>query len=1062
MAFLLLASLFLSNVSLPFLAMAFHRRRARLGEAARWGLWTAGTMTLSLIAYTAYLFAPALAWKALFLRIAILLLNTAGVLSAFLVLALVGRPLGRRFLWGFPYLILLWLAHAPLFTHSLPLQEVNWGGRLWVVLSPGTWPSGGRIRTLMVFFPLVVALGVAVWERWRGVPQHRWSHIGVFIAALLMPYVLWALDFFLFRFPIALPWAGLWVTAGIWLWGLYRVGVGDLAALQVETLLRYAGAGILLYTWPQRRLIWWNRQVEEWFGKGDDGRPDLPDTLEARLPQLFHQTGPQEVHAEETLFRRFEVRCIDVRDGDQVRARALVLYDITESHRVQQMLLQQHTMESRRRRLLEMALNTVTWRELAYRMVQYLSRPWPEFAPMGCALYLCPQQPGGERDVTTGHLVSGMPSSLPWRPVWENIPQATLLPLARVPVVDPEDVGEQAHALGIIPLIPPGEERPLGYLTFLLSQDQIEAWDRWVNVRKDLGLLVAFLLQFAWDREHQILLERVFHRTSTAVLILDREGRPLLWNPAFVEVLRAQGVPPEGLTQRQSQSFLDWWWRTPLWSQVLRSLQEEGYWHRIFPQPGQDEERFWWIAAFPIYDGEGEIHEVGCVVYDFTRLEQARRELQAQQGFLERLLYSARTLWATLPSLNQLLSETLNLLRQWYPQAHVSLVLLEQDAAGRLYATMWMRETGWQAVPPFFHRILQEGAMGWALRHQESLYIPDVREDSRWHPQDLPGVEVRSALVAPMLYRQRPLGVLVLGHEEPGAFREVDQRLVSSLAQWLALALYNARLYEDQLRLQRLYRRERQRMEEEQKAQEQAFEDLSQEMRAPLLTFAEYLTQVREAYHDDRSIQEILETLSHLTQDMLGVLETYLDYRRLRQQSATSTLVPFPVAGLFQEVERILAPLVERYQVRLLFEVHPPDLSLTQNRGVLRQVLQTLTEFGVRRAQGGQVVLRAFYDPESSPPGVVFWVMDTGPPVEPEQVEALFQEEGALRAISALPLAFQSRQIDLAVIQDHVRTLGGRLRIRPVPGFGLAFWLWVPRTALPSATSREGTGSSTT
>ena len=846
--------------------------------------------------------------------------------------------------------------------------------------------------------------------------------------------------------PLNPVWAGLWALVLLWIWGSSRKGKGRRPSLPPDTLLHYAGAGVMLFSWPQGRLLWWNQQIEEWFGKRGDGRPDLPDFLERRLPQLLQEFQTQEVYAEETLFRRFEVRCVPVGARTLPQARALILYDITEPHRVRQMLLQQHTMETRRRRLLEMALETVTWKELAYRMVRYLGRPWPEFTPLGCALYICPRSPGEhEADVSVGHLVWGIPESIPWTSVWAEVPPATLVPLSRTSVVDRENLLGEAQAVGIVPLVPPGEQQPMGYLAFLLSQDQIEAWDRWVNVRKDLGMLVAFLLRFVQDREHQVLLEKVFHQTNTAVLILDRRGRPLLWNQALLDVLKAQRIPPEGLSRSLDRAFLDWWWRMPLWEQILRSVEQEGSWYRVLPQPGGEGERYWWLGAFPIYDSQGNLQEVGCVVYDFTPRERVRRELEAQQGFLERLLNSARALWATLPSLNQLLSKTIHLLRQWYPQAYVSLLLLEQDTAGRLYATMWMRETGWQAVPPFFHRILQEGAMGWALRHQESLLIPDVSQDTRWHSQDLPGVKVGCALVAPMFYRQRPLGILVLGHEQSHAFREVDARLVGSLAQWLALALYNARLYEDQLRLQRLYRREQERVEAQRQRQARLLDDLSHAVRSPLTALQTYLEPLLARQSEESDGTPSLSALQRLTQEMLEILETYLDHQRLEQQPSPSTLVPVPVKGILQEVTDILAPLIERYQVDLVVEVHPADLTITQERGRMRRALQYLAEFSIRRAQGGQVVLRAFYDSESRPPGVVFWVMDTGPDVEPAQIEGLLQGDTWEGSMPVLPLAFQARQINLMLVREHVEKMGGRLRVRQVPGFGLAFWVWMPK-----------------
>lgn len=964
-------------------------------------------------------------------------LNLGVLANAFWVVALLRSP-SRRVVLG-----------------KLGLLALSLGGHLWawpMVQAGVEWALWGvRWRWWWLGFHGLVLLILGVWamhQRWQGLPRHRWRHLAFLVATLGWPALGYLLAWML---EPALPFPRhLWIGFPVglaWLLGWISPIFFELISWPMERLLAEIGAGVLVFSWPQGQLLWWNRQIEEWFGDRQ-GRVLLPRQLEEQLSTLLQQPQAAEIHLD-TLARRFELRGVPL-DGVRGSLRALVLYDITESYQIQQALLQQNTLEERRQRLLQMALEASTWQELARNLVRYLVKPWPEFSPLGCALYLY----DWDTDSRRARRVWSEPQDLPWAEVWENVPEATLAPLTRTPIVDPDALHHRARAVGLIPLVPATGEPPLGVLAFLLAEDAIALWDRWLTVRRELGMLIAFLLRFAQAQEYQVLLEIAFQHAITAMAIFNAQGRPLVWNQAMEAALRDQGFdstlllsPPDDVP------MCDRWWRPGLWREITQTLATQDRWQGIFEQQTPQGVRYWRVVAFPVHVQDHQILEIGCVVHDFTDLERARRELEMQQHLLERLLQAARVLWQTLPSLNRLLSETLRLLKSWYPDAGVSIVLLEQAPGGRLYVTTWLRETGPQPIPPFFTRLLREGALGWVIRHQETLFIQDTTTDPRWYQLEDTAPAIRSVVMAPLLYRNRPLGTLTLSHPEPGRFTETERRLLSSIAQWLALALHNARLYEEQLRLQRRYRREQERLQQDQQAQVRHMGELSAALRTPLRAYLEALEQSRKRFEADVVLSRSLERMYHLVQDMLREIETYLDHRQLQElRFPSQPPPPLSVVTLFQELYEILQPLAERYQAQVEWEVHPKDLVVAHDRVRLRRVLQYLAEFCIRRAQSGRVVLRAFYDPESTPPGVIFWVMDTGVPLDPQLVDQLFQRAGD-GASALFPLAYHARQMNLAVVQEYVQQLGGRLRVRTVSGFGLAFWLWIPQSAFASVGS---------
>jgi phosphoserine phosphatase RsbU/P len=100
---------------------------------------------------------------------------------------------------------------------------------------------------------------------------------------------------------------------------------------------------------------------------------------------------------------------------------------------------------------------------------------------------------------------------------------------------------------------------------------------------------------------------------------------------------------------------------------------------------------------------------------------------------------------------------------------------------------------------------LHQGLTGAAAAARRVVRVGDVREDPRFVSCEH-GVEVRSELVIPLLLCDRLVGVLDLESTKPHAFTAEHERMLQTLGSYIAVALENARLYQEtrdaQLRLQ--------------------------------------------------------------------------------------------------------------------------------------------------------------------------------------------------------------------------------------------------------------------
>ncbi len=88
---------------------------------------------------------------------------------------------------------------------------------------------------------------------------------------------------------------------------------------------------------------------------------------------------------------------------------------------------------------------------------------------------------------------------------------------------------------------------------------------------------------------------------------------------------------------------------------------------------------------------------------------------------------------------------------------------------------------------------LGRGIVGHAAQIKEGVLVSDVSKDPRYISVN---PETRSELAVPLIYQEKVIGVLDLEHTRRGYFTEDHKRTLTTLAAQIAIAIENARLYE--------------------------------------------------------------------------------------------------------------------------------------------------------------------------------------------------------------------------------------------------------------------------
>ena len=140
--------------------------------------------------------------------------------------------------------------------------------------------------------------------------------------------------------------------------------------------------------------------------------------------------------------------------------------------------------------------------------------------------------------------------------------------------------------------------------------------------------------------------------------------------------------------------------------------------------------------------------------------------------------------------LDPLLERVGQLLRRLIDYQMFTIMLL--DEKGETLITRYAWRFGYSHAP--LRRIpITSGLVGASVREWRVVNVPDVRKDQRYLEMN---PETRSELIVPLFYKGRIIGVLDLEHTRTGFFNEEHERMLTTMAAQVAIAIENARLYQ--------------------------------------------------------------------------------------------------------------------------------------------------------------------------------------------------------------------------------------------------------------------------
>ncbi len=329
------------------------------------------------------------------------------------------------------------------------------------------------------------------------------------------------------------------------------------------------------------------------------------------------------------------------------------------------------------------------------------------------------------------------------------------------------------------------------------------------------------------------------------------------------------------------------------------------------------------------------------------------------------------------------------------------LLALEQERSGRLREVAAASLTINSATSP--------SSVAGIIR-AEAQRIIDARQSQvvlTGEPFTPPSV----GLAAPLIGRGgRPLGNIYLAEKTGGPFTEDDRAILAQLAHMAAVAIDNARLYEE--------------MREGDRRKDEFLATLAHELRNPLAPIRNSLQVMRFAVDDPSAMEECRAMIERQMLQMVRLVDDLLDLSRISRGKLELRVERTDLDAVLNSAIETSQPLIDEHEHKLVVQLPPAPVPLDADPVRLAQVfLNLLNNAAKYTRRGGRIELSA----QRQGDRVTVRVRDNGVGVAAEMLPCIF--EMFTQADRSLERAHGGLGIGLTLVRRLVEMHAGSVEV---------------------------------
>ncbi len=335
-----------------------------------------------------------------------------------------------------------------------------------------------------------------------------------------------------------------------------------------------------------------------------------------------------------------------------------------------------------------------------------------------------------------------------------------------------------------------------------------------------------------------------------------------------------------------------------------------------------------------------------------------------------------------------------------------------------------------------------QGLAGRAALLREPIQLSDIASEGVYEsPMRAPLLQTgyRAVLVVPLLREEELIGILAVSRKTPGDFAPEIVRLLQTFATQSALAIQNARLFEE------IENKSRQ-LEAASRHKSEFLANMSHELRTPLnaiIGFSEVLMQ--RMFGDlnakqDEYLKDIYESGRHL----LSLINDILDLSKIEAGRMELELTAFDLPTAIDSALTLVRERAIRRGIVLKKILDERVGQVQADERKVRQVVLNLLSNAIKfTPEGGRIEVRAVPVDGS----VEVSVTDTGVGIAPEDQEAVFEE---FRQVGTSAAKQEGTGLGLALCRKFVELHGGTIWVTSAVGAGSTFTFTLPVRPWPA------------
>jgi signal transduction histidine kinase/CheY-like chemotaxis protein len=342
-----------------------------------------------------------------------------------------------------------------------------------------------------------------------------------------------------------------------------------------------------------------------------------------------------------------------------------------------------------------------------------------------------------------------------------------------------------------------------------------------------------------------------------------------------------------------------------------------------------------------------------------------------------------------------------------------------------------------------------EGLTSQIIRSGQPILINEDLDGSRARMGVQPlGRSAASYLGVPIPAGGEMIGVIsVQTTDQEGRFTEADQRLLSTIASAVGVAIHNARLFDEA-------RQARSAAEDADAAKSSFLSTVSHELRTPLTSVLGFAKIIRRRLEerlfplipdDDRKTQQtkrqVIDNLNVVVSEgerLTKLIDDVLDLAKIEAGKFTWNMEPLSLSDVIERAVSATSSLVEAKKLVLVQSIEPGLPQITGDRDRLIQVVINLISNAVKFTDSGYVTCSA----AQRNGDLVMGVTDSGIGIAPADQPKVFEKFKQVG--DTLTDKPKGTGLGLPICKEIVEYHGGHIWVESEPGKGSTFSFTLP------------------